>query len=260
MCRKLVVTSGKGGVGKTTVVANLGLQLSKSGSRVVLIDCDFGLNNLDVITGVENNIIFDLIDVLNGRCRPKQALIQSEYSSNLFVMPCSHTLSKNDISGQNLKAVLESVENLFDFMIFDCPAGIDLGFHRAVSCADEGIVVVTPNLSSIRDADKVISILKTYQLSQIKCVVNRMRGDLVLSGDIYSDIDIENTLKIGVVGVIPEDDGVIDGIVDNPSKLSQKAFKLLANNVKKQEEKTFDYIKKYTGFWGSIRRELKKRL
>ena len=125
---------------------------------------------------------------------------------------------------------------------------------------NEALVVVTPNLSSIRDADKVISILKTYQLSQIKCVVNRMRGDLVLSGEIYADVDIENTLKVPIVGVIPEDDSTIDGIVDNASKPSFKAFKLLANNVKNQEEKTFDYIKKYTGFWGSIRRELKKRL
>ena len=171
-----------------------------------------------------------------------------------------HTLSKSDITGQNLKAVLESVENLFDYMIFDCPAGIDLGFHRAVSCADEAIVVVTPNISSIRDADKVISILKTYQLKQVKCVVNRMRGDLVLSGDIYSDIDIENTLKVPIVGIIPDDDSVIDGIVDNPTKASYKAFKLLAHNVKRNEEKTYNYVKKYTGFWGSIRRELKKRL
>lgn len=260
MCRKIVVTSGKGGVGKTSVVANLGYQLCKNGSRVVLIDCDFGLNNLDVITSVEDKIVFDLIDVLNGRCRPKQALIQSDYSSNLFVMPCAHTLSKNDITGQNLKVVLESIENLFDFMIFDCPAGIDLGFHRAVSCAEEAIVVVTPNISSIRDADKVISILKTYQLSQVKCVVNRMRGDLVLSGEIYSDIDIENTLKIPIIGVIPDSNMVIDGIVDNPSCNFYKAFKIFANNVKKQEEKTYDYVKKYTGFWGSIRRELKKRL
>ncbi len=260
MCRKIVVTSGKGGVGKTTIVANLGLHLSKSGNRVVLIDCDFGLNNLDVITNVEDKIIFDLIDVLNGRCRPKQALIQCDYSSNLFVMSCSHTLTKTDISGQNLKAVLDGIENLFDYMIFDCPAGIDLGFHRAVSCADESIVVVTPNISSIRDADKVISILKTYELKQIKCVVNRMRGDLVLSGDAYSNIDVENTLKVPVIGIIPDDDSIIDGIVDNPIKSSFKAFKMLAQNVNKNEEKTFDYVKKYTGFWGSIRRELKKRL
>ena len=260
MSRKIVVTSGKGGVGKTSVVANLGYQLCKSGSRVVLIDCDFGLNNLDVITNVEDKIVFDLIDVLNGRCRPKQALIQSDYSSNLFVMPCTHTLTKTDISGQNLKAVLESIENLFDFMIFDCPAGIDLGFHRAVSCADEAIVVVTPNISSIRDADKVISILKTYDLNSLKFLTNRMRGDLVLNGEVYSAIDIENTLKIPMVGVIPEEDTVIDGIVDNPSANSYKAFKIFASNVKKQEEKTYDYLKKYVGFWGSIRRELKKRL
>lgn len=260
MCRKIVITSGKGGVGKTTVVANLGYHLSKNGKRVLLIDCDFGLNNLDVTVGVEDKIVFDLIDALNGRCRPKQALIQSEFSQNLFIIPCAHTLSKNDITGQNLKAMLESIENLFDYMIFDCPAGIDLGFHRAVSCADECIVVVTPNISSIRDADKVISILKTYELNSIKCVVNRMRGDLVLSGEIYSDTDIENTLNVSIIGVIPEDDNVIDGVMLNPSSTAQKCFKILANNVDKNQEKTFDYLKKYTGFWGSIRRELKKRV
>ncbi len=260
MLRKIVVTSGKGGVGKTTIVANLGLQLAKCGMRVALIDCDFGLNNLDVVSSIEDKIVFDLIDVLNGRCRAKQALIQSELNSNLFVMPCSHSLSNTEITGQSLKLALESIENLFDYMIFDCPAGIDLGFHRAVSCADEGIVVVTPSLSSVRDADKVISILKTYRLKSIKCVVNRIRGDLVLSGEMYSSMDIENTLKVPIVGVIPEDDRLFEGVNDLINTASNKAFKILASNVKKNEEKTFDYIKKYTGFWGSIRKELKKRL
>lgn len=260
MLRKIVVTSGKGGVGKTTVVANLGLQLAKSGSRVALVDCDFGLNNLDVVTGIDGKIVFDLIDVLNGRCRPKQALIESDLSSNLFVMPCTHSLSKSEITGQSLKAMLESVENLFDYIIFDCPAGIDMGFHRAVSCADEALVVITPNISSVRDADKVISILKTYKLTSVKGVVNRMRGDLVLSGESYSAEDIENTLKLPIIGLIPECYELGDYLVDIVNSTPTKAFKLLANNVKKQEEKTFDYIKKYTGFWGSIRRELKKRL
>ncbi len=260
MLRKIVVTSGKGGVGKTTVVSNLGLQLAKSGMRVALIDCDFGLNNLDVVSCIEDKIVFDLVDVLNGRCRAKQALIQSDLNGNLFVMPCAHNLSNMEVTGQNLKAVLESIESLFDYMIFDCPAGIDLGFHRAVSCVDEGIVVVTPSLSSIRDANKVISILKTYKLSSIKCVVNRIRGDLVLSGEMYSSLDIENTLKVPIVGVIPEDDSLFEGVVDTPNSASSKAFKILANNVRKNEEKTFDYVKKYTGFWGSIRKELKKRL
>ena len=142
MLRKLVVTSGKGGVGKTSIVANLGLQLCKGGNRVVLVDCDFGLNNLDVVSGVEDKIVFDIVDVLNGRCRPKQALVESELGKNLFVMPCAHALIKNDISGQNLKLALESIENLFDYMIFDCPAGIDLGFHRAVSCASATVNTV----------------------------------------------------------------------------------------------------------------------
>ena len=259
MARKLVITSGKGGVGKTTVTANLGLRLAKNGYRVMLVDGDMGLNNLDVISGVENQIVFDLLDVLNGKCRFKQALIESPISNNLFIMPCAHSLSSVEVSGQKLKEAIKSVDNLFDYIFIDSPAGIDLSFHRAISVADEAIVVVTPSIASVRDADKVIGILKSYDLSSIKLIVNKIRGDLVISNEMYSAEEIEATLKIPLLGIIPDDDELMRGLIEIPNE-AEKSFKIIANNLNGKTEKVYDYLKKYSGFWGSIRRELRKRI
>ena len=259
MSRKIIITSGKGGVGKTTITANLGLQLAKSGLRVMLVDGDMGLNNLDVMLGVENLIVFDLIDVLNGKCRLKQALVESPLSSNLFVLPCAHSLSGVEVTGQKLKSATKGVEELFDYILIDCPAGIDLSFHRAVGLADEAICVVMPSIASVRDADKVISILKSYNLCSIKLIVNKIRGDLVLNNQMYSAVDIENTLKLPLLGVIPEDDEILKGLVVGMTE-SEKVFKIIAKNLNGKSERVYDYLKKYSGFWGSIRRELKKWL
>ena len=259
MAIKYVVTSGKGGVGKTTITSNLGLKLAESGYRVVVIDGDLGLNNLDVLTGVENKAVFDLSDAVEGKCRAKQALVESPLSKNLFVLPSCHTLTSPEITGQGVKKVISEIEGLFDYLFIDCPAGIDLGFHRAVSCADRAIVVVAPTITSVRDADKVISILKSYSVSQIEVIVNRIRGDLVLSGKSLNENDIENTLKTQILGVIPDDDNLSlsqGGYLGE----SAKAVKTIANKLIGKKAKPYDYLKKYTGFWGSIRKELKRRL
>ena len=258
MAKTIVITSGKGGVGKTTVTANLGYRLAENGKRVVIVDTDFGLNNLDVVTGVENKVVFDLIDVIENKCRVKQALIESPLNGNLFVLPSSHSLNKTEIKGQNVRLALEGLSSSFDYILLDCPAGIDVGFHRAVSVSSSAIIVTTPHLSSIRDADKVLSILRSYSLKEISMVINRIRGDLVLSKKMYSVEDVENTLGIKTVGIIPESDEVIKGIVDSPNTSVAKAFKLLAGNVINSENKKIDYLKSYTGFWGSIKKELKK--
>ena len=259
MAKKIVITSGKGGVGKTTVTANLGFQLAKKGKRVLLVDCDFGLNNLDVVVNIENQIVFDLVDVLENRCRIKQALIESPLSANLFIIPCAHSVVKGGVSSQSLKLSLESLDDGFDYILLDCPAGIDAGFHRAVSIASEAIIVTTPLITSIRDADKVTSILKSYKLPTY-AVINRMRGDLVLNGQMYSTEDISNILKVEILGVVPDSDLVLSGVVDIPHTAAYKAFSLLANSLIKGKGKIFDYLSKYTGFFGSIRKELKKRL
>ena len=259
MARVIVMTSGKGGVGKTTVTANLGVQLASKNLRVCLIDMDIGLNNLDVFASVEDLITFDLVDVLNGKCRIKQAFIESPLSSNLFILPCSHSLSNAEISGQKLKEAILSVDGLFDFIFIDCPAGIELSFHRAVTASEEAIIIVTPSIASIRDADKVISILKNYNLKSIKLIINKIRGDLVLNKDMYSAEEIESTLKIPLLGIIPYDDELLNGIIEVPSE-AEKAFKIIARAINGKTEKCYDYLKKYNGFWGSIRKELKKLL
>lgn len=262
MAKKIVITSGKGGVGKTTLTANLGIFLAEKGLRVALIDVDFGLNNLDVVMGIESNILYDMQDVLDGRCRIRQALVQDQKRKNLFIMPSSKVDVNCSLSGQNIKLILESINSFFDYILIDCPAGIDIGFHRAVSCSDEAIVVATPSLSSLRDANKVISILKSYHLDSVKLVINRVRGDLILSDKMMYPSDIQSLLKIDLLGVLPEEDVVFLSHAGSFPLRSQsfKAYKVLANNVNKGINKIFDVTKKYSGFIGSIKRGLKNSL
>lgn len=257
MARKIVIVSGKGGVGKTTVTANLGYFLASLGKRVAVFDVDFSLNNLDVVLGVENKITYDVYDVLNGVCRPKQALTETD-NKNLFLLTSNKVKDSARITGQNLKIIVESLSGIFDYLLLDCPAGVDEGFHRAVCCADEAIVVATNQTSSLRDADKVVSILKSYKPSKINLLLNRVRGDLVARDVALSPQDVEKLLKIPLLGVIPEDDEVfLRGVVRGKSA-SGKAFKLLAKNVNFGMAKIYDVTSKYYGIIGSLRRRLKK--
>ncbi|MBR2614457.1 MAG: septum site-determining protein MinD [Clostridia bacterium] len=258
MATKIVITSGKGGVGKTTVTSNLGVALNNLGYRVLLIDLDFGLNNLDVVMGIENRVSYDILDVFEGRCRVKQALVEIKEHKNLFVLP-SITKTVSSISGQNIKLIIEKVNAIFDYIILDCPAGIDVGFHRAISIADEAIVVTTPQLSSLRDADKVISILKSYRLDRVSLAINRVRGDLILENKMMMPSDVEGLLKTNLIGVLPEEDIVFlssGGVPKNSS--SYKAYKILSQNLIKNTKKIYDTTSKYSGFFGSIKRGLKR--
>ena len=260
MAKKIVVTSGKGGVGKTTLTANLGRALSDLGARVVLIDVDFGLNNLDVVLGVENKIVYDMLDIVEGRCRARQALIQDSERKNLFILPSGSLSPGSQVSGQQIRLIINGLDTVFDYVLIDCPAGIDIGFHRAVSCSDEAIVVATPALTSLRDADKVIAVLKSYKLDSIKLVVNRARGDLIMSERMMMPNDIRDLLKTELLGVLPEEDEVFlsGGYALSRKSDSYKAYKILANNVSKNLSKIYDVTGKYSGFFGSIRRSIKR--
>ena len=262
MAKRIVITSGKGGVGKTTVTANLGIALAYFGKKVLLVDVDFGLNNLDVVMGVENKVAFDMIDVINGRCRPKQAIIECGAKKNLYVLPSIGVDNVDAISGQNIKLILENLSQMFDYILIDCPAGLDLGFHRAVSCADQALVVATPSLPCLRDADKTISILGSYKLEYVGLIVNRVRGDLILSDKMMYPKDIEQLLKIELKGVLPEEDSVFltSGYKLPNRSDSSKAYKILANNIVKGTRKIFDVTSKYSGFFGSIRGYLKRTI
>ncbi len=262
MSRKIVITSGKGGVGKTTITAGLGVMLANLGYRVVLADIDFGLNNLDVVMGVENKMVFDMLDVLEGRCRIKQALIQHQTKKNLFVLPSNKLQNSYSLSGASIKLMIEGLGNVFDFVLLDCPAGIDVGFHRAVSVADEAIIVTTPSLTSLRDADKVIGILKSYKMQKMSLIVNRARGDLMMGNKMMFPEDIQDMLKTDLIGIVPEEDSVFLSSGYELPKKSQSylALKLTAQNVVNGGKKLYDVTGKYSGFFGSIRRSLKKSI
>ncbi len=256
MARKIVIVSGKGGVGKTTVVAQISAYLAKKGQRVALFDGDFGLNDVDLRLGVENLVTYDIVDVIEGRCRAKQALVRHNRYPNLFILTSGRASPERYISPQAVKVALDSLSPSFDFIFIDAPAGIEEGFHRAVGAADEAMVITTPHISSLRDADKVITLLKSYRLNGLSVVVNRIRGDLLLSGDCLSPKEIEELLKTPVVGVVPEENDLSECTLSE----THASFKSLGNYLLTGRKKLYDVTKKYGGFFGNIRRALKRRL
>ena len=260
MARKIVITSGKGGVGKTTITANLGRVLAELGARVLMIDVDFGLNNLDVVLGLEDRVVYDILDVYECRCRIKQALVQDSFRKNLYLLPSSKMQVSSSFCGQNLKILIEKIDNLFDYILLDCPAGLDIGFHRAVSCSDEALIITTPSITSLRDADKTITVLQSYRLDSLGLIINRARGDLMMSEKMMFPLDIQALLKVKLVGVLPEEDTVFlsSGYVLPKRSDTYKAFKILANNIHTGKTKIFDVTGRYSGFFGSIRRSIKK--
>ncbi|HBF86310.1 MAG TPA: septum site-determining protein MinD [Clostridiales bacterium] len=262
MARKIVITSGKGGVGKTTIAANLGAYIAKLGKRACVLDADFGLNNLDVVAGVENLVVYDVGDCIAGRCRAKQALIECPSNKNFYVLPSVAGFSAERPSADSLGELIDGLDASFDFIIIDCPAGLGGGFHLAVSVADEAIVVATPQISSLRDADKALSILRSYSLKSVKILVNRVRGDLVADGSCFSPEQIEKTLKTPLVGVIPDDDAMF---LDTAGTLpfdsgAHRALKILTRNIVEGRRKIYNCANKYSGFFGSIRRGIKRNI
>lgn len=262
IARKIVITSGKGGVGKTSLLANLGLRLALGGKSVCMVDADFGLNNLDMVTACENLVTYDVADCIEGRCRPKQALIQCKASKNAYLLPSSHTFTRTEIPSDRLNQLISGIATSFDFVLIDCPAGMSEEFKKAVCLADEALVVTTPHLSALRDADKVLASLRAMKIDKVKIVVNRVRGDLIVGGLALSPEEIEKALCTPLAGIIPDDDQVFLCNAGElpPESHAFKAFKILANNVLLGKRKIYDYSKEYLGFWGSIRRGLKQNL
>ncbi len=261
MARVIVMTSGKGGVGKTTVTANLGMHLANKNYRVCLIDMDIGLNNLDVVMNMEDRVVYTMLDVIENRCRLKEALVQDDTYPLLYLLSSGGLNQDLTITINQIRQIINQLHAVFDFVLIDCPAGIDAGFKRAVSCADEAIVVTSPHLSSLRDADKVITILSSYNILSKRFVINRARGDLMQDKLMFSVYDIGKTLGIEFGGVIPEDDHVLvltsDSIKNQKISLN-RAFSILANNILTGEKKLFDCTYKYKGLFGSIKRKLKR--
>ncbi len=207
--RRIVITSGKGGVGKTTTTVNVGAALAKRGHKVVLVDTDIGLRNLDLVLGVEKRIVFDLVEVVEGRCQLRQALIKDKRFESLSMLPAAQTREKEAVSEAQMRAVIDELAEMADFVFIDCPAGIEHGFRSAIAGAKEAIVVTTPEVSAIRDADRVVGKLTAAKIP-LRLIVNRVRPEMVKSGDMMSVDDVCEILASELLGAVPDDEEIID--------------------------------------------------
>ena len=244
--RVIVITSGKGGVGKTTTTANIGAALADKGHKVLLIDTDIGLRNLDVVMGLENRIVYDLIDVIEGRCRISQALIKDKRCQNLVLLPAAQIRDKNDVNVDQMKELISSLKDSFDYILIDCPAGIEQGFKNAIAAADEAVVVTTPEVSATRDADRIIGLLEAAGIKSPRIVVNRLRIDMVKDKNMLSVEDILDILAVKLLGVVPDDETVVistnkgEPLVYKGDSLAAKAFKNIASRIEGVEVPLLD--------------------
>jgi len=209
MGEAIVITSGKGGVGKTTTTANIGTALALMEKKVCLIDTDIGLRNLDVVMGLENRIIYDLVDVIEERCKLSQALIRDKRFDDLSLLPAGQTSDKSAITGDGMQTIIQGLKQDFDYIIIDCPAGIEQGFQNAVAGADRAIVVTTPEKSSVRDADRIVGLLENEDIESPSLVINRIRNHMMKSGDMMDVDEIVQVLSIDLIGIVVDDDEVI---------------------------------------------------
>jgi len=247
MARVIVITSGKGGVGKTTTTSNIGMAISSLGYSTLLIDADVGLRNLDLLLGLENRIIYTGQDVLNTTCRLEQALIKDKRQPKLSFLPLSSNRNEIPITPEQIKSLIEQVTPSYEYILIDSPAGIDAGFQAAIECANEAMVIVTPEVPSIRDADRVIGLLISKGITDINLVVNRILPNMVKNDDMMSITDVTNILGVSLIGVIPDNEQVIIAsnrgepiVLDNKMSLPRLAFENIAKRLTGEDIKILD--------------------
>ena len=257
--RVIVITSGKGGVGKTTTSANIGTALAKAGNKVVLIDTDIGLRNLDLLLGLENRIVYTIVDVVEERCKLKQALVKDKKNPNLSLLAAAQTRDKTSVSQEQLKDICDQLKKKYDFILVDCPAGIEQGFQNAVAGASEAIVVTTPEMSAVRDADRIIGLLEAKEeVESYKLLLNRVRPNLIESNDMMSVEDVVEILSAELIGVIPEDTGIItstnkgEPIVNDETSLAGQAYRNVAKRIMGEDVPFLD-LTQPKGFMAKIK-------
>lgn len=241
MGKSIVITSGKGGVGKTTTTANIGMALAILGRSVVLIDADIGLRNLDVVMGLENRIVYDLVDVVEDRCRLDQALIKDKRYRNLMLLPAAQTRDKTAVKQEQITKLVEDLREEFDYVLIDSPAGIEQGFKNAIAGAQEAVIVTTPEVSAVRDADRIIGMLEAEGLNDPTVIINRIRKDMVKRGDMMDIDDMIEILAIGLLGIVPDDEDIIvstnkgEPIVLNNKSRTGEAFRNIARRIEGED-------------------------
>ncbi|PKM47138.1 MAG: septum site-determining protein MinD [Firmicutes bacterium HGW-Firmicutes-8] len=255
----IVITSGKGGVGKTTATANIGTALAALGHKVVMVDTDIGLRNLDVVLGLENRIVYDIVDVTHGNCRLKQALIKDKRFEGLHLLPAAQTKDKTAVNPEQMRELCSELAKQFDYVIIDCPAGIEQGFKNAIAGAEKAIVVTTPEVSAVRDADRIIGLLESAELRDPKLIVNRIRPLMVKKGDMMSMDDIIDILAVNVLGIVPEDEMIVvttnkgePAVLDNYSRAGQ-AYRNMARRITGEEIPLMD-LEADTGFMNKLKK------
>ena len=261
MSEVIVITSGKGGVGKTTTSANLGTGLAMLQKKVVLIDTDIGLRNLDVVMGLENRIVYNLVDVIEGSCRLSQALIKDKRYPNLQLLPSAQTRDKTAVSPEQMKKLIESLKEEFDYILLDCPAGIEQGFKNAIAGADRAIVVTTPEVSAVRDADRIIGLLDANEIKKTELVVNRLRTDMVKRGDMMSSQDVVEILSVDLLGVVPDDENIVVSTNQGEPLVGSKclagqAYKNICDRIMGEEVPFLDLTQK-NGFFSKLKNKFK---
>ncbi len=237
----IVITSGKGGVGKTTTAANVGTALALNNKKVVLVDADIGLRNLDLVLGLENRIVFDLVDVVEGRCKLRNALVKDKRYDGLFLLPAAQTRDKSSVKPEQMLKLCDQLREEFDYAIIDCPAGIEQGFNNAVVGADKAIVITTPEVSAVRDADRVIGLLESKELRDPKLLINRIRIEMVRRGEMMSIEDVEDILAVNLVGIVPDDEKIVvstnrgEPAVTDEKSLAGQAYRNIARRISGEE-------------------------
>lgn len=258
MGKVIVVTSGKGGVGKTTCTANIGAGLASQGHSVVLIDTDIGLRNLDLVLGLENRIVFDLVDVVEGKCRSfRQAMIKDKRFDNMFVLASAQSREKDAVKPEQMKKLCKELKTEYDYIILDCPAGIEMGFKNAIAGADEAIVVTNPEVSAVRDADRIVGLLEAGEIDNIRLILNRVKPGLIQRGQMLSVDDVQDILNIELLGQVPEDERIVHSSnKGEPAILDprSKAGMAYRNVVARILDPAVPMASPQTSIWNKLRR------
>ena len=261
MSRIIVIASGKGGVGKTTTTANLGLAIARFGYKIALVDADFGLRNLDLLLGLEQRVIYTAIDVLEGHCSIEKALVKDKRQPNLVLLPAAQNRTKEAISPDQMTELVAQIDNQFDYILIDSPAGIEMGFRNAIVPAKEAIIVTTPEIAAVRDADRVVGLLESEEIEKIQLIVNRVRPEMIQLNQMISVEDIVELLVIPLIGIVPDDKRIIVStnrgeplVLEEPPSVPAMAFNNIARRLDGQTIPYLDLMAAHDNLVTRIRR------